>query len=180
MLARDGVGKASVRTVAAQAGVSAGLVGHYFPTMDALVAATYADVGLRVNTALEAAVAAAGDMPRARLDAFVMANFTAPVADPELLGTWIAFWGLARGHPAIAAQHDAQYAAFRARLERLLVECGVRDALLRQAAIAVTAMIDGLWLELCLSSAWLTADEAGAIARLQLDYLIDRSVSRLR
>jgi hypothetical protein len=36
---------------------------------------------------------------------------------------------------------------------------------LRHAAIAVTALVDGLWLELCLSPQCFSSEEAGAIAR---------------
>jgi hypothetical protein len=36
---------------------------------------------------------------------------------------------------------------------------------LRRTAIAITALVDGLWLELCLSPQAFNADEAAAIAR---------------
>jgi hypothetical protein len=118
-----------------------------------------------VTRALDAAVAAAPPLPRARLEAFVTASFTAPIAQPALLATWIAFWSLVTSQPQIARQHDEQYAGYRARLESLLREAGVAEADLRHAAIAVTALVDGLWLELCLSPQCFSSEEAGAIAR---------------
>lgn len=172
VLARDGVGGASVRAIALEAGVSSGLVGHYFSGIDALVAATYAHVGEQVDRATEQAVAAAGPDPRARLDAFATANFSAPIADPDLLATWIAFWSLVRSRPAIARQHDEQYAAFRGALRDLLGQCGVAAERLPAAAIAVTALIDGLWLELCLSPQAFGAEAAARIVRAALDALI--------
>ncbi len=165
VLAREGIAGASVRTIAVEAGVSAGLVGHYFAGVDALIAATYAHTGARVDAALEAAVATAGKDPRDRLEAFVTASFAAPIADPELLATWIAFWSLVRARPEIAALHDEQYGGFRGQLERLLADCGLPATALRRTAIAITALVDGLWLELCLSPRELAADEAAAIAR---------------
>ena len=172
VLAREGTGGASVRAIAVEAGVSPGLVGHYFAGIDALVAATYAHVEHTVSEALDAAVAAAGADPRARLDAFVTASFSPPIASGELLATWTAFWSLVRSRDDIARQHDEQYAAFRARLESLLAECGLPAPRLRHAAIAITALVDGLWLELCLSPQAFSADEAGTIARSVLDALI--------
>ena len=172
VLAREGTGGASVRAIAVEAGVSPGLVGHYFAGIDALVAATYAHVEQTVSEALDAAVAAAGADPRARLDAFVTASFSPPIASGELLATWTAFWSLVRSRADIARQHDEQYAAFRARLETLLAECGLPAARLRHSAIAITALVDGLWLELCLSPQAFSADEADAIARSVLDALI--------
>ena len=172
VLAREGVGGTSVRAIAVEAGVSPGLVGHYFAGIDALVAETYAHIETRVSQAIDAALHRAGADPRARLDAFVTASFRAPVASGELLATCIAFWSLGRTREDIARQHDEQYAAFRGRLEGLLAECGLPVARLRQAAIALTALIDGLWLELCLSPQAFDAGEAEAIARAALDMII--------
>ncbi len=175
VLARDGIGGASVRSIALEAGVSAGLVGHYFPGVDALIAATYVHTGARVDAALEAAVEAAGSKPRARLEAFVTASFAAPIADPELLATWIAFWSLVRVRPAIARLHDEQYGGFRGQLEVLLAGCAVPAVDLRRTAIAIAALVDGLWLELCLSPQEIAPAEAAAIARMALTRLISKA-----
>lgn len=169
VLARDGAAGASVRAIAQAAGVSPGLVGHYFDGVDALVAATYAHVDAQVSEALDRAVAEAPPVPRARLDAFVTASFAAPIADRALLATWIAFWSLVTARADIAHQHDDQYAGYRARLEALLADCGVAAGKLRLAAISTTALVDGLWLELCLSPGCFTVAEAGEIARRHLD-----------
>ena len=177
VLAHNGAAGTSVRAIALEAGVSPGLVGHYFAGIDALVAATYGQVEAQVSAALDSALAQAGTDPRARLDAYVTASFAPPIASGELLATWIAFWSLVRSRPDIARQHDEQYARFRARLEALLAACGVAPARLRHTAIAVTALVDGLWLELSLSPGAFSAAEACAIARAQLDALISTSRS---
>jgi len=168
VLAERGAAGASVRTIAAAAGVSPGLVTHHFGGVDRLVAASYDHVAAQVAAALETAVAAAGPAPRARLGAYVAANFTPPIADPALLATWLALWSLARGDAAMLARHEQHYAAFRARLEDLLGACGVAAERLRLTAIGVTALVDGLWLELCLSPDSFSANEARRIAA---DYL---------
>lgn len=172
VLAREGMGGTSVRAIAVEAGVSPGLIGHYFGGVDALVAATYAQVEARVAAALDQAVAAAGPDPRARLNAYVSASLLPPIADSDLLSTWIAFWSLVRARPEIAALHDEQYGRFRTDLEKLLAQSGVNQTALRQTAIAITALVDGLWLELCLSPTTFAAGEAAAIARSGLAALI--------
>lgn len=168
VLARDGAGGASARAIAAEGGVSPGLIAHHFGGVDALVAATYAQVGERVAAALAAAVAAAGEDPRARLTAYVVASFDAPIADRALLATWTAFWGLVIARPDVAALHDAGYAQYRATLEALLADCGLDRARRRRVAIAITALVDGLWLELCLSPGVVDAGEARAIVEEML------------
>lgn len=176
ILARDGATGASVRSIAVEAGVSPGLVNHYFPGVDALIAATYSAVGEQVSHALTEAVAAAGPDPRARLTAYVTASFAVPIADRALLSTWIAFWSLTT-KPDIARRHDAIYAEYRAHLEALLADCGIPGADLRLTGIAIAALVDGLWLELCLSPGSFTADEARGLAERQLAAYFDRSAN---
>lgn len=168
VLAREGAAGASVRAIALDAGVSPGLVTHHFGSVDALIAATYDHVDTQVSAALATAVAAAGTDPRARLSAYVAASFAPPIGSRALLATWVAFWSLVIARPEIAALHDAQYARFRAGLEALLTECGLAATERRRTAIAITALVDGLWLELCLSPDVLAPDEARAIATTQI------------
>jgi len=172
VLAREGAAGTSVRIIAREAGVSPGLITHYFAGIDALITATYAEIDQTVAAAMETAVAAAGPDPRARLDAFVTASFAPPIADRALLATWIAFWSLVTARADVARQHDEQYAGYRARLTELLSACGVATDRLRLAAITVAALVDGLWLELCLSPGCFTAQEASRIACAQIDNLI--------
>ncbi|EAT08574.1 transcriptional regulator, TetR family protein [Sphingomonas sp. SKA58] len=164
-LAEKGIGGTSVRAICARAGVSSGLLTHYFPGVDALILATYVDVGARVSAALDAAIASAGNDPRDRLRACLLANLRPPVLDPDLLATWIAFWSLVTSDPAIAAVHADVYRGTRHQLETLLGEAApqLSQAQKRIAAISLTALVDGLWLELCLDRSSFTAEEAQAM-----------------
>ncbi|PWG03207.1 TetR family transcriptional regulator C-terminal domain-containing protein [Sphingosinicella humi] len=163
-LADKGVAGTSVRTICARAGVSPGLLRHYFEGIGDLIAATYRDVTERVSRSLAAAEGEAGPEPRQRLIAFVTASFRPPIADPKLLATWLAFWSLVNTRPAIAAIHGETYRGYREGLERLLAGCGLDPAEVRPAAIALTALVDGLWLELSLDPSTFTPAEASAIA----------------
>jgi AcrR family transcriptional regulator len=167
VLAREGVAGTSVRAICAEAGVSPGLLRHYFEGVDELITAAYEAVGQRIDTALDAAVETVGADPRERLLAYLTASFAPPVLDPRLLAAWIGFWSLVKTKPRIAAIHAASYAAFRVRLETLLAAAGARDT--RLAAIALTATVDGLWLELCLDPATFGPDEATRIIARALE-----------
>lgn len=181
VLGRLGGPGVSVRAIAAEAGVSPGLIAHHFDGVDALIADTYAQVAARVGQALDAATEAAGTDPVARLEAYARASFDPPIADPALLATWIALWSLVGRSPAVAAAHDRSYRDYRETLEGLLAECGLHSDERRLAAISLTALVDGLWLELCLAPGNFTAAEAGAIARWHLTALLalqrDRSAN---
>lgn len=172
VLSQRGGHGTSVRTICAEAGVSAGLLRHYFDGIDALIAETYRVTGLRVAEAIAASVARAGRDPRARLLAFISASFKPPIADPELLGTWLAFWGLIRSKPLIAAVHDEIYEANRTALESLLRACTGETGDTKLSAIALTALVDGLWIELSLGTAPFFPEEAEALAERWIDALI--------
>lgn len=181
VLGRLGGPGVSVRAIAAEAGVSPGLIAHHFDGVDALIADTFAHVSARVSAALDAAIMAAGPDPFQRLEAFTRASFDPPIADPALLATWIALWSLVGRSPAVAAAHDRSYRGYRETLETLLAECGLPAGERRLAAISVAALVDGLWLELCLAPGNFTADEARRIARQHLAALLpsqrDRSAN---
>ena len=175
-LAEKGAGAISVRGICARAGVSAGLLTHYFDGVDALILATYRDVGEKVAGAMEQAVANAGPDPLDRLWAYLRANFQPPVLDPNLLATWISFWSLVKTSPEMAATHASTYGAGRERLEVLLREAAphIPRPAARLAAIGLTAMVDGLWLEFCLDSSTFSLDEALAMVREAMTYILQK------
>jgi AcrR family transcriptional regulator len=176
-LAERGVGGVSVRAICAQAGVSAGLLTHYFSGIDALIVATYRDVGARVSQTLDQAAQAAGSDPRARLLAYVVASFQPPVLDPELLATWLAFWSLVKTDPAVAQVHGEIYAGYRQGIETLIGQCvgkGLGRQDIKLASVAITALVDGLWLELCLDARSFTPAEAERMAIRWVGTLLER------
>ncbi|MDX2210022.1 MAG: TetR family transcriptional regulator C-terminal domain-containing protein [Sphingopyxis sp.] len=164
-LAEAGLEGVSVRSICARAGVSPGLLRHYFAGIDDLVCAAYAATAERMDAIFEEAIVTAPALPRAQLTAFLTASFRPPVTDPALLGSWTAFWALARTNARAAEIHRTGYAAYRARLAGLLEKCGMAPAAASQLAIALTALVDGLWLELVLDPASFGSD--GAIALIE-------------
>jgi AcrR family transcriptional regulator len=172
-LAERGHAATSVREVCARAGVSPGLVRHYFGGIDALIAETYRSIGSHVAETLVIALNAADATPEARLRAFIDASFRPPVLDPDLLSIWLSFWALVRRDEAIRQIHRDVYAAYRRRLEGLIAEAaGSRPVDTALAALAFTAMLDGLWLELCLDPSVFTPDDAVRIANGWVDGLL--------
>lgn len=169
VLAEQGLAGTNVRAICAKAGVSPGLLRHYFGGIDDLVAATYKATSDRMDAIFAAAVDGAGANPRERLAAYLTASFRPPVTDPELLGAWTAFWALSRNDARMAKIHAESYAGYRARLSELLTVCGARDA--ERLAIMLTAMVDGLWLELSLD-----AGSFGAEAAVEM---VERAVGSL-
>lgn len=171
-LASKGAAGISVRAICAEAGVSPGLLGHYFGGVSDAIAECYRWTGGSVVDALGRAVAAARPDPRARLLAYLTASFRPPIASPQLLATWVAFWSLTQSDPAIAAVHAETYGEFRQGIERLILAAypGIGDA--RLPAVALTALIDGLWLELSLGQAPFSAQDAEDLVERWLGALL--------
>ncbi|MDZ4307655.1 TetR family transcriptional regulator C-terminal domain-containing protein [Allopontixanthobacter sp.] len=169
VLASKGAAGVSVRAICAEAGVSPGLLRHYFAGVSEAIAETYRMTGRNIEAALAAAVVSAGPDPRARLLAYITASFRPPIADQQLLASYIALWSLSRSDPQVAKVRTEVYRDFRAGLEILIAEHrpDLEDA--RLPAIALTALIDGLWLELSLGDAPFTPEEAEALAERWLD-----------
>jgi len=153
-LARDGHAGISVRRIAAEAGVSVGLLNHHFGSIDALIAETYHKLASELTTALWQEVDQAVG-PAARLDAFLAGSFSSRVMDPKLLGVWVVFWSLIRHSNHVNDSHEKSYRAYLELIRQLLDDLAESEGFVihdtRLAAIGLSAMLDGLWLEWCLN-----------------------------
>lgn len=172
VLAAKGASGVTVRSICAEAGVSPGLLRHYFSGISDAVAEAYRWTGRQIAEALDDAVAAAGDDPQARILAYITTSFRPPIATPDLLAAYVGFWSLTRSDPAIAKVRQEVYGDFRSGLEQLITAyCpDMTDA--RLPAIALSALIDGLWLELSLGNAPFTRAEAEGLAEMWLEQLV--------
>jgi len=164
-MAEDGVGGTSVRAICAKAGVSSGLLTHYFEGIDALILVTYGEVARQVTSIREQAVSRAGEEPVDRLRAYLLSNFRPPLLDAELLGTWTAFWSLAQTSEEIAKAPGRIKDNARSKLASLLKDAApaLTEAEAHLAAISLGALVDGLWLDLCLDQSSCSSEEAQAI-----------------
>lgn len=172
-LAEDGREGASVRKIAARAGVSVGLINHYFAGVDELVAEAYRSLAGSLRQSVSQAVEQAGNDPRARLSAFFRSNFAEPTLDYQVLHVWLAFWSMTRRSPVVQSVHDETYGAYRAMLEELLGSLPTPPRFdRRMAAIGLSALIDGLWLEWCLNQKTFTPDEAVSLCESAIENLL--------
>lgn len=150
LVAEGGPEAATVRAIAARAGVTPGLIRHYFQSKEELTHAAYRHVmEAMTHEAIRAAESAPRDDPAARLAAFVTANFGPPVMTPLLVGVWAGYMHLGRNDPVMHEIHESTYLGYRDRLQALIAALPrpadpARD---RREAIACNALIDGLWLE---------------------------------
>jgi len=173
----------SVRKIAAEAGVAVGLINHYFPSIDELVAAAYERVASDIVRQLLEIVDAAPPEPRARLSAFFAASCSPLTLDPNLLGVWVVFWSLIKHSPVMQETQRRTFAEYRLVLETDLAayaaELGRPDADVRLSAIGLSAMLDGIWLELCLNPTAFSPAEGIKLCEAWIDGFANGAHTRL-
>ncbi len=120
-----------------------------------LIAETYETLALSLLDSIRRQAENKAVSPRDRLSNFFRASFAPEILDPQLFNVWLVFWSMVAHSTEIRAVHFSTYAKYRAVLESLLgqlVDSGAAPPFrLRPAAIALSALLDGFWVELSLS-----------------------------
>lgn len=182
-LAREGHGGLSIRKISKEAGISIGLINHHYAGKDDLVGAAYEALSLGLLAAVREKVDKVGTDPRTRLNAYIRGVLSAPTLQRSTLRTWVVFWSMIEHSATITDVHDRTYAEYRALLASLFEEIsGMGSAPrinARLAAIGLTAMLDGLWLEWCLNPNTFSPEEAVTLCENWVDALLAGLMPRL-
>jgi betaine-aldehyde dehydrogenase len=162
-LAELGYVGTTLAQIAGRAGVSPGLVAHYFDDKDGLLDAAFRSLARRVGDHVRARLRQVGT-PRARIQAVIDANL-APEEFEQRTGTaWLAFWGQVLQVKSLrrvqSAYQRRTLTNLRSSLKRLVPAEEAQDL-----AAMIAAMIDGVWLRAALSG-WREADSESARALL--------------
>lgn len=151
LIAEGGPQAATVRAIARRAGVTPGLIRHYFDTKEDLVAAAHEVLMTGLSEASLARLDEHPDDPLKRLSACLTSAVSPPVTDPRAMSLWAASMQLVPRDAAMRAVHETTYLAFRDRLEALIRDVlrttGQSEDRARALAIAGNALLDGLWIE---------------------------------
>ena len=166
----------SIRTISAQAGVSVGLINHHFPNKDELVAAAFR----HFNASWSAASGGGGARGR-RPAARACAPFSKPPSLRRISTPTCSRYGWCSGgctgirarssacsaRPTAATCSCCTACSRTCSAEAAAPAAGARAAAprwtLRLAAIGLTALLDGLWLEWCLEPGKFRPREAVAL-----------------
>ncbi len=154
----------SIRRISATAGVSIGLINHHFQSKSELIAAAYETLAVGLHQSTRDQTQDPRLKPRERLSAFFQASFAPEILDPAVFSVWLVFWSMVLHSPEMRLVHDRTYRQYRTTIESLLAELAANGDVpafqLRGSAIALTALLDGLWVELSLSPGAFTARDA--------------------
>ena len=164
-----GMGDASIALIARLAGVSNGIISHYFQDKNGLLEATMRHLLSALSKAVrERRAALYDDSPRAHLRAIVEGNFDDSQVNGPAMKTWLAFWATSMHQPALRRlQRVNDHRLYSNLCYQFRRQLSADDA--RAAARGLAALIDGLWLRGALTGDAFDTDEALNIAHDYLD-----------
>lgn len=164
-----GMGDASIAYIARIAGVSNGIISHYFKDKNGLLEATMRHLMQALSSGVRQRRAVLSDAsPRAHLRAIVDGNFDQSQVSGPAMKTWLAFWASSMHQPSLQRLQRINDRRLYSNL------CGefcraLPQAEARTAARGLAALIDGLWLRGALSGQTFDTRQALQIAYEYLD-----------
>lgn len=144
-----GFADATVARIARRAGISAGMVHHYFEDKDDLLFATMRHLLAELRSDAVARLAASPD-PRSRIGAIIDACFGDAQFDEQVFSAWLALYGNARMSPRLQHILSIYHRRLRSSLLHDLRRMTEYNQALRIAE-GIGAMMDGLWLRYALT-----------------------------
>lgn len=168
-----GYADTTVARIAKKAGVSSGIVHHYFDGKDDLLFATMQHMlrELRAETLKRLKQA---QTQRDRLTAIVEANFAPSQYSPDVMTAWLALYGSARQSAnltRILRLYDARLKSNLSDAFRKLTDPDTAAEL----ALGVSALIDGVWLRAALFGDVYNRDTAIHLVESYIDSQLPRT-----
>ncbi|MGG4662168.1 transcriptional regulator BetI [Providencia vermicola] len=147
-----GMQEASFVLIARKAGVSTGIISHYFRDKNGLLEATMRHIQYQLGFAVAMRLRMlTGADAKLRIQAIVEGNFDPTQTSEAAMKTWLAFWASSMHQPNL---NRLQKVNDRRLYSNLSYEFGrvLEKNEARMAAKGLAALIDGLWLRSALSN----------------------------
>lgn len=168
VLQKEGISGATLEKVAAHTNSSKGIVLHYFRNKQELFEHAMREANSQLRDAVAARLRLA-TTPHERLAAVIEGNFEERFYQPATCHAWLSLCAEVPREPQFARIQKVIHARMRSNLMSALVhilpreECG-------EVSLALTTLIDGLWLRLGLDSGGITRETALAQVYTYLRY----------
>ncbi|WP_284163019.1 TetR family transcriptional regulator C-terminal domain-containing protein [Frigidibacter sp. SD6-1] len=179
-IAEGGFPQATVREIALRAGVTQGLIRHYFASKEELTREAYR--AFMTDMTQKGLSQIPPDLvdPGARLAHFIAATLRPPIMTDRQVTLWTAFIHRTRSHPDLAGIHNETYLAYRGTIQALLERLpGIETTdQARRLAIALNGLIDGLWLEGATEENHFDPDEVVDIALMAASRIVGADLVR--
>ena len=159
----------TVSTIGAAAGLSPGIIHHYFGGKDDLLFEAMRRLLAELRHEVVTRLTSANGVHR--VHAIIDAYFAPSQFAPKAVTAWLAFWAQASHSPALARLQRIHSRRLMSNLVHALHDSMPPDEA-QSCATGLAAMIDGLWLQCAFTRGHLTPEAARQIA---CDY-VDRHI----
>lgn len=173
ILQEEGIAGTTLAKVAERAGMSKGIVLHYFKGKDALLETVMRHANSLLRDEVVRLMAEAKS-PRQRVEAIIAGNFSPKFFKPEICNAWLSLCAEVPRNANFARIQRAIHARMRSNLMSALRQL-LPPERHEAAVIGITAMIDGLWLRFGLNQDGLTLTAAMAQMKSVLDLHLGRT-----
>jgi TetR/AcrR family transcriptional repressor of bet genes len=171
-IAKRGLSDTTTATVARDASLSQGIINLHFQSKDGLLVETLRYLTDDYRNAWTKALEKAGPDSADKLAALVAVDFDKAVCDRNKIAVWFAFWGESKSRPTyrkICAERDVEYSEMLINLCDDLVNLApYPDVDPEAVALGLSAMSEGLWLDLLISPDTMTPEKANKICMAYL------------
>jgi betaine-aldehyde dehydrogenase len=173
-MAEVGYAATTLALIGQRAGVSPGLIAHYFDDKDGLLEATLRNLASRLGRTVSARQRSARN-PRERVQAVIDATLAPEEFDQRTGSVWLAFWGQVVHSARLKRIQNVYQQRMLSNLRHDLKPLvGAEHA--SRLAVGLAAMIDGLWLRATLSS---PHETDSSITRAMASGFVDGEIARL-
>ncbi|MBJ6138331.1 transcriptional regulator BetI [Marinobacter litoralis] len=162
---------ATVGKIAALAGLSVGIVSHYFGGKQGLLEATMRHLLSSLQQDVSKLMADRPNTPRERLMAIVDANFSGVQTHAQSSKTWLAFWTQAMHSPDLMRLQRVNERRLLSNLMFYLREL-MPEPQVRSTAQTIAALIDGFWLRAAMSEGRIEPSQAVTLCKTYIDQAI--------
>lgn len=159
-----GLADATIARIAKRAGVSAGIISHYFGGKDGLLESAMRQILWDLGDAVAKRRARGGvESPREHIRAIIDGNFDRSQVNKTVMKTWLAFWSVSMHRTDLQRLQRVNDRWLYSNLCHHFRRCMPRPEA-QQAARGLAAMIDGLWLRGALAPQGIDVDRARQLA----------------
>ena len=160
-IAKNGLSVTTMAAVANEAGLSQGIINLHFHSKDRLLEETLRYVADEYRQIWLTAMDRAHDSAAETLKALVAVDFDKRICQRNKLAVWFAFWGESRSRPVyrqICAERDEEYRQVVSKLSEDIIQQGGYNVRADVVVYGLSAITEGLWLDLLLNSPEMTPE----------------------
>ena len=147
-IATLGYHNSTVQTICDAAGLSRGLIAHYFQGKDDLLLEAFRHLVAQADEDTRQAIKAVGDDPLQCLLATTSVAFARSATSRENAMVWLGCCGVSPWNPSMMKLHKKLYRRYRAWIQRMIEQGAAARGMqvdARRAALTYAQMTEGFW-----------------------------------